>query len=336
MGTERLVELKKKYETRGSKEYMNLLKMVQNIYGSDLIPTLEEDAHGLISDASFVGYPGNVVFFTQKGQHTYGPVTKSALDLAYRLGYIRKKIKPIKPAFNYRAAVFTSNLTNIKVQKKRRAFKSEATAREIDMLNTGEGLSEKALFDFTISFEPNQTDFSAPKYYKEFEKIIRIANNSPGAVVMVRGHTSPAKVLAALVRSGLEKGIIKRTGTRGNYHYFYKGRELGLNDTKGVIALIESGAFDKPGDPNWDPKTIMAAALADSRKRAEAAVAAMQAYAKKKGLDFDRSQYQVAPVGMREPVIAKPTKANDKYNRRVEVLFVRVSSEAVNESDYDY
>ena len=63
---EQVIELKKAYETRGSAEYMKLLKLTQSIYGKETIPTLEEDAHGLLSDCTFAGYPGNVAFFTQK------------------------------------------------------------------------------------------------------------------------------------------------------------------------------------------------------------------------------------------------------------------------------
>ncbi|MBT3221701.1 MAG: ABC transporter substrate-binding protein, partial [Proteobacteria bacterium] len=60
---EEVIELKRQYETTGSDVYMDLLQMSQNIYGADAIPTLEEDAHGLLSDCTFAGHPGNVSFF---------------------------------------------------------------------------------------------------------------------------------------------------------------------------------------------------------------------------------------------------------------------------------
>src|SRR2546427_3263689 len=79
---EEIIDLKKQYEAKGSPAYKNLLQLTQGIYGQTTIPTLD-DAHGLLSDCTFVGYPGNVTFFTQEGNlHGFEAVQKSALDLA--------------------------------------------------------------------------------------------------------------------------------------------------------------------------------------------------------------------------------------------------------------
>jgi ABC-type nitrate/sulfonate/bicarbonate transport system substrate-binding protein len=58
--TEELVAMKKKYaDGKGkSPEYISVLKMTQKIYGEKVLPTIEVDAHGLVSDASFVSLSG--------------------------------------------------------------------------------------------------------------------------------------------------------------------------------------------------------------------------------------------------------------------------------------
>ena len=49
-GAEEVIRLKKDYEAGGSKKYMALLQMMQDIYGKSVLPTLDEDAHGLNAD----------------------------------------------------------------------------------------------------------------------------------------------------------------------------------------------------------------------------------------------------------------------------------------------
>src|SRR5262249_44038504 len=53
----------KKLAAAEKSKYMGILKLTQDIYGKDVIKSLEEDAHGLLMDAVFVGYPGNWKFF---------------------------------------------------------------------------------------------------------------------------------------------------------------------------------------------------------------------------------------------------------------------------------
>ena len=50
-----------------SDEYRSLLTMSQEIFGKEVLPTLEVDAHGLLLDCSFVGLPGQVAFFQDRG-----------------------------------------------------------------------------------------------------------------------------------------------------------------------------------------------------------------------------------------------------------------------------
>src|SRR5262249_4059038 len=64
---EELVAMKKPYqEKKEAPKYKALLKLTQDIYGKNDIAK-EEDADGLVSDAAFVGLPGNKSFFTDKG-----------------------------------------------------------------------------------------------------------------------------------------------------------------------------------------------------------------------------------------------------------------------------
>jgi ABC-type nitrate/sulfonate/bicarbonate transport system substrate-binding protein len=332
---EEVIELRKAYETKGSKPYMALLQMTQDIYGQGVIPTLEEDAHGLLQDCSFVGYPGNVAFFTEKGSVTgFEAFQKNALDLATSRGYAKVRAGLFPSGFDYNSAAFTGYLTKTEGQRGER-FRAEAVIDEIEALSAGEGLDERTIIEFTISFEPNQVTFSQEAYGAEYQRVVEMSSRFGNAVVAIRGHADPTKTLRELVGAGLSKGILKQSGTSGNRKYSLKGKPLDLQATAQIEALIEQGDFD--GDPEHRPRETMQAALNLSRKRAEAVRESIIKYAEAKGLKIDQSQVQPVGVGIREPFIAKPTSMDEaKQNMRVEFRLLRVAAEAATKADFDF
>ncbi len=191
---------------------------------------------------------------------------------------------------------------------------------------------------FTISFEPNQTDFSVDRYGAEFDRALQSASTFGGAAVVIRGHSDPTKTLVQLVKAGLDKGIIQRTGQRGNYRYFVQGRrgnqELDLSQTDQMVRLIESGAFEGAAD---SPLQTMQAALNLSQARAEAVKQAIVDYAEQQDINVNLSQLQPVGAGISDPVISKPSNMDEaKQNMRVEFRIVKVNPEELSESDFDF
>jgi len=331
---EEVTDLKKKYEAAGSAEYKNLLQLAQDIYGKNVLPTLEEDAHGLLSDCTFAGYPGNVSFFTDKNNlHGFEVFQKKALDLAVNRGYAGVRAGLFPSGLDYNSPAFVGYLTKRDMSRSDR-FKGEAVLEEIEQLSSG-ALDERTIFSFTINFEPNQTSFSAEQYGVEYQRVIKMADQYGNAVIAVRGHSDPTKTLLELVKSGLKKGILKRSGSRGNYNYSLRGRPLDLNATGSLVKLIEEGEFD--GVPGQNARAVMQAALNLSRKRAEAVRDSVFQFAKSKGMHLDETQIQPIGVGIREPFIAKPSNMEEaKQNMRVEFRLMRVTAEATKTTDFDF
>jgi len=334
-GCEDVIELKKRYETKGSAEYMELLRLAQSIYGKEVLPTLEEDAHGLLSDCTFAGYPGNVAFFEQKKNlHGFEAFQKSALDLAVNQGYAKVRAGFLPSGLDYKSPQFMQYLTKTGLTKGER-FRGEAVLEEIEKLSAGGVLDDRTITSFTINFEPNQTSFSANQYGAEYQRVVEMADKYGNAVIAIRGHSDPTKTLFELVKAGLQKGIMQRSGTEGNYRYSYRGKQLDLGSTESIVELIEAGAFD--GVPGVNPRQTMQAALNLSRKRADAVRDSIIQYVKQKGLNLDKSQIQAVGVGIREPFISKPTKMDEaKQNMRVEFRLVRVLAEPESASDFDF
>jgi len=332
---EEVIDLKKAYEAQGSAEYMKLLQLAQDIYSRQVLPTLEEDAHGLLADCAFVGYPGNVAFFTEQSNVVgFEAFQKSALDLAVSRGYAKVRSGLFPSGFDYNSPLFRGYLTKVEGGRTER-FRAEAVVEEIEKLTTGGGLDDRTMVSFTINFEPNQDTFSAEQYGAEYQRVVEMMARFGNAVVAVRGHADPTKTLAELVQAGLKKGVLQRSGTSGNWRYAFQGKPLDLTSTAAVVQAVESGAFD--GDPEHRPREIMQAALNLSRARAEAVRDSVVEYAKAKGIQIDASQAQPVGVGIREPFIAKPTNMDEaKQNMRVEFRLLRVTAEAASQSDFNF
>lgn len=331
---EEIIDLKKKYESTGSPAYNSLLQLTQDIYGKTTIPTLE-DSHGLLSDCTFTGYPGNVTFFTEKGNLSgFETFQKSALDLAVSRGYAKERMGLFPSGLDYKSPLFLTYLTRTKVERQER-FNAEVVRSEIELFTSGGTLDDKTILSFTVNFEPNQTEFSAVQYGAEFQRVVETAQRFGNAVIAVRGHADPTKTLYNLVKSGIQKGVLKRSGTQGNYSYSLKGRPMSLDRTEELVTLIEGGAFD--GVAEYRPRETMQAALNLSRSRAEAILNSVITYASGKGLTIDKSQIQPVGVGIREPFIAKPSNMDEaKQNMRVEFRVIRVTAEAAAPSDFDF
>ena len=331
---EEITDLKKKFETSGSDQMMGLLKLTQNIYGKDVIPTLEEDAYGLLIDATLTGYPGNVAFFRDEtNKHGFAPFMSRSLDLCKKLGIINKK-KPISNNdLSYASSAFTNYLTKTSVTKSER-FKAEAVQQEIEELTERGGLDEKTILSFSEDFKANQIDFSIDEYATDFEEVLASMEQFGSAVLAIRGHADPTLALKTFVEAGMSKGILKRSGSKGQWRYFYKGRPLELRDTNDIIALIEGGAFE---DGQHNTRAVVQQALNLSRKRAEAIRKSFIGYARSKKIAIDKSQVQAFGVGIREPLIPKPTNQWEaKQNMRGEFSLIRTSAETMNPQDFDF
>jgi ABC-type nitrate/sulfonate/bicarbonate transport system substrate-binding protein len=330
-GSERVVEKRNAFAQSGTRdtEYFAMLQQAQDILGKEVLPTLDVDAHGLLLDASFVGLPGNKGFFTDKGNlDGFDAKTKAALDLAVGQGYAKIRAGFLTANLDYDNIAKLGGLRFVTAQGGERF-----TAEAIDAFPS-DALDDKTLLSFTIAFEPNQETFDPAVYGPEFLRAVQSASTFGSAVVAVRGHADPTKVLVDFVRAGLEKKVLTRTGTQGNFKYFYKGKELSLASADELQAIINSGALDGAAT---NPRDTLQAALNLSRARAEAVRDAIVLFAKDQGLRLDKSQIQPVGVGVAEPVVPTPRNAQDaKQNMRVEFRLVRVPAESVKPGDFDY
>lgn len=330
-GAAEVVALRQEFESSGSltPAYRKLLTQSQEIFGQEVIPSIEVDGHGLLLDCTFVGIPGQISFFNDPTNLSgFDAKTATALDLATSWGYAKQRFGFEPPGLNYRQI---ASLAGLEYAEPKRTERFSADAESIDMF-IGDNLDENTIVSFTIKFEPNQTEFSADRYGAEFTRALQAASTFGNARVVIRGHSDPTKTLLDMVRAGIAKGVIRQTGTPGNYSYFLDGKKLDLERTAALVEMIEKGVF-AGGNP--DPMATAQAAMNLSKKRAEEVRDALVTFAQTQNASLDSSQLAPVGAGIADPIVAKPSNMNEaRQNMRVEFRIVKVDAEAV--SDFDF
>ncbi|MEL6543499.1 MAG: hypothetical protein AAFQ82_02665, partial [Myxococcota bacterium] len=270
-----------------------------------------------------------------RNTHGFDVFKKRSLDMATREGFAQSKGALLGSPLNWRSQAFVGYLQKTDVKRGDR-FRAEVVQQELEALNSAGSLDDSTIYSFTVGFEPNQDSFTDTQYGNDFDQVLDLATEYGGAVIAVRGHSDPTKVLATLVKAGMRKGILKRSGSPGNWSYSLKGRKLDLARTSDLVRLIETGAFDGAGIAE-SPREIMQAARNLSLRRAQAVRESILGYAKKRGKKVDATQIQAQGVGIREPFVSTPRSMADvRRNTRVEFRLVGVSAEAATASDFDY
>ncbi len=330
--TEELVGQRRQFEGQKklSADYRQTLKMAQDIFGKEVLPTLEVDAHGLLLDCSFVGLPGQMAFFDDpRNLSGFEPKMSAALDLATGWGYAKTRSGFEPPSLNYRQVATLAKIDYVPLSK--------AGGTEIDSggwENIDDISDSNTIVSFTIKFRPNQPTFSADRYGADFTRALQSASTFGNAVIVIRGHADPTKALLDMVKAGLEKKTIKRVGSQGNYKYYLRGKEMNLNDTTTVIKLIETGAFESQ---NFKPRRTVNAALNLSLARARAVKQSLVDFAKQQNVNLVEEQLQPTGAGISEPLIPKPANFDEALeNMRVEFRIVKVPAEALDESDFQF
>ena len=320
-GCEELIAMKKPYqEKKEAPKYKALLELTREIYGKKDVAD-EAAADGLVSDAAFVGLPGNKSFFTDRGNLSgFKPKLASAQDLAVALGDAKARHEFLTAGFDYDKLKKLGELTGQDIPTRR--FRDDATF-----------LTENTIYTFTISFQPNQASFPEKEYGEAFQRALEQASLFGNAVMAVRGHADAVIVLQMFREAGLKKGELKKG--KGKYDYTLKdGTRLDLRDARKVVELIKKDNF---GNKNLDQEVKFLQGL--SEKRAAAVRKAVVAFAGTKELRLDESQIRAVGAGMTEPVVALPDPARREEwtkNRRVEFRIIKVSPEAIKSSDFDY
>jgi outer membrane protein OmpA-like peptidoglycan-associated protein len=332
---EQLVAAKKKggekwAEGPNGADYRAMIKLAQNIWGQDKAlkdnVAKAEDVDGLISDATFVGLPGNEAFFTKKGNLSG---FQNKMDMALKLpddpakDAFKTNPKPFEAAnFNYADLRKTGNLTG-------KALPTERFAAEIKIE------PEKTIYSFEIYFDGGQHVFDAVKYGKEFQRALEQASLFGNAVVAIQGHADIYYLVNAFEKAAVDKGLIKGSGDE--YTIAADGSKLKLTDVKKILKIIAANDLStKFGDRQINLKEQAAFLQKLSEDRAKEVRSSVEKYGGAKGLVLDSSQIRSQGVGASDP--ADPRKAMEiqHLNRRVVFSIIKVPPDKVESDEFGF
>jgi len=191
-GCEEVIDLKKQYEAKGSKDYLQLLQLAQDIFGKSVLA----DAGGRRARPAVrlhvcrlprqrrvlhaAGEPARVRGLPQGG-------AGSALDR----GFAKVRCGLFAPASTTRPGVPRPVVQDGGDQAGRSGGGGVGGDRAVEH---GRRSGRHTIVSFTIQFKPNQTAFSAELYGAEYQRVVEMADKFGNAVVVVRAtRTRPRR-----------------------------------------------------------------------------------------------------------------------------------------------
>lgn len=150
----------------------------------------KEDLLGLYGDCEYVGFQGNVLFFSNP---TYPRRMEALLEEMQgpfaRLGLIKDPVEALTGDFNYED--LREGLINPESEQGPK-FNQAEIAKVIGRRAEQGTLSEGELMPaFEINFGPNQSSFNSEVYKEQFDRVVKLASTYGGAVITVEGHSDP-------------------------------------------------------------------------------------------------------------------------------------------------
>jgi hypothetical protein len=328
-GCEDLLNLKARAskDRNAQAKYRHILGLTQELLGKEAVPS-EADASGLISDAVFVGLPGNRAFFKDRGNESgFAAKQQHALDLAVGEKYAESRTTFVPVDFDYRQIAKLADLPTALVDLPRRS------------LPAGVKLGEP-IFTFIITFGPSQKDFPEEKYANDFKKAVVQASLFGNAVVTIRGHADPTRVVQQFIAAALAKKILTRREEEGKALYYLSTGRIDLDDPRSMATVVDILKKEDFSSARDDPKETLELCEKLARDRANRALEALLRYAADRGLILDKNQVRPVGVSILEPVVVSPKDDSDTAkNRRVEFRISRVQGKVPRPTEkviYDY
>ena len=225
-GEEALRDLSRDKSSQQAKYRQLLAKSADLLLGA---PQATADVEALLGDCEFVGYSGNIEFFTGRGttrnlKNLTDEIQKSFLEMGLMTGKA-----PLVSA-NWDYAALASNLTYAKdvpaaPKKKFDAKKVAAKVEKTISVEPATWEEEGTLFVVEINFAPNQSDFPANKYADDFQKALEIAQTYSGALIIIEGNSDPLGILKA-EQKGEQKQVIDQMHQQAKNLSLERGQEV--------------------------------------------------------------------------------------------------------------
>ncbi|WLE98623.1 MAG: ABC transporter substrate-binding protein [Candidatus Electrothrix communis] len=204
------------------------------------------DAEALYGDCEYVGFQGNVKFFTDTNWPRNLHRLSDEVQVSFITGgLLSRKISLQPAAWDYNA--LRKGLTGVDDVEAPK-FNTKAVAQVVAKKQNLGTLDEGELFSFEVFFKPNQNSFSADQYSDAFTKVVDLASTYGGAVIIVEGHSDPMGYLRKIKEKASDI-VLTRT----------KQAAKNLSLTRAIAVRDSIMAYSAGKNVNLDPSqfTVM-------------------------------------------------------------------------------
>ena len=185
LAEESLRELFEKGKSQSGK-YQPMISSAANILMGS--PQAVGDTEGMYNDCTYVGWEGNIKFFSDPNYPRRFDQLNSEIQKSFTaIGLMGGKAGLATAKWDYNK--LKSGLVALAAEAAK--FDTAKVAKVIDRKQKQATLDKDKLFAFKVFFQPNQNSFAAEMYKNDFDRVINLASTYGGAVVTIEGHSDP-------------------------------------------------------------------------------------------------------------------------------------------------
>ena len=254
VGQEKFSTLLKDKSSNQGKYNQLLSRSADLLFGS---PKAVPDVEGSLGDCQWVGFSGNVSFFTGKGTTRSFTTLKNEIQTNFiKLGLLKGKSPLDQASWNYQKLASGMKNANM-VATVTPTFDTAKTQRAVEKEIASAGKTEMgSLYSFEIYFAPRQAAFTPTEYQDAFKKALEISQTMGGALVVIEGHNAPDALNKARAdgKSDAELGLIEQAAKNLSYQRAAAVRQAYLDYCKQAGIKVDESQFLAVGVGTKSPK----------------------------------------------------------------------------------
>ncbi len=203
------------------------------------------DTEAMYNDCEYVGFKGNVKFFTDPNYPRKLLKLGEEAQIAFAsLGLISRGVPLDDAKWDYeRLKTGLKDTAGVELPR----FDRERVASVITRKQQQGTLAEGELFAFEVYFQPNQNTFPADLYADSFGRVVELASTYGGALISVEGHSDPMAylkgkkqgnpevVLGRIKQSAKNLSLTRATAVRDSVIAYARERGITLDESQFAV-----------------------------------------------------------------------------------------------------
>lgn len=215
-------------------------------------PEAIADTEGLLADCELVGTNGNKQYFGDKNYlRNFEKISNETRNALASLNIISGSKELSKANIPYAKGLAKTNKNN------QPRFQKDQVSKLVSRKQQQGSLDDSEIFSFEVFFSPNQTEFSADHYTKEFNQVVELSAAYGGAIITVEGHSDPMGFLRAK-KKGQNAVVLSRIKQSAKNLSIARAQSVTqaiIDHASAKNAILDSSQFEPIGQGISHPST---------------------------------------------------------------------------------